>query len=69
MSFGSILGSYEVQQKILDKDRYCSKYNDTIYIGSARGAIRGLYYPFNVITHIPKVWNDEKPFWYGVPPP
>lgn len=63
MSIGSIVGSYEVHQKVIEKDCYCSKNNDTIYIGSARGAIRGLYYPFNVIKHVPIIWNDEKPKW------
>lgn len=59
---GAAVGSYEVHQRV--NPRYFSEYKDDLYTGAARGFIRGVYYPYNTITHLPKVWMNEKPPWF-----
>ncbi|KKL53702.1 hypothetical protein LCGC14_2272810 [marine sediment metagenome] len=58
---GAALGSYEVCTQ--RSHRYFSETNDELYTGSARGLVRGGYYPYKTLRHLPKVWEKEKPPW------
>ena len=53
------VGGYEAYTN--SETRHFSKRNDDLFDASARGLVRGLYYPYKTCTHIPKVWDDENP--------
>jgi hypothetical protein len=57
---GAIIGGYE---QYTFSPKYFSTYGDDLYTASARGFIRGAYYPYNTLLHVPKVWLEEKPTW------
>jgi len=57
---GAIIGSYENYHYT---PKYFAEYGDDFYTASARGFVRGLYYPYNTLLHVPKVWVTEKPPW------
>lgn len=59
-------GSTIASAEILSGGRLAHNFSnseDTLYTGSARGLVRGLYYPYNVLSNIPKVWDTEKHPW------
>jgi hypothetical protein len=58
---GAGIGGYESYAQ--HNPRYFSEPKDDLHTASARGLIRGVYYPYKTITHIPKVWVGEKPPW------
>ena len=60
-----VWGSCPVNQNV--GPRYFSASGDDLYSGSARGLIRGVYYPYKTLTHVPQIWLDEKPPWWGKP--
>lgn len=57
---GAAIGGYEQYHA---RPRFFSEYGDDFYTASARGFIRGAYFPYNTLLHVPKVWLDEKPPW------
>ena len=56
---GSAIGGYESYTQ--DNPRYFSEPEDDLYTASARGLIRGIYYPYKTLTRLPEVWMNEKP--------
>ncbi len=59
---GAALGGYETTST-QPLQRYFSRIEDGLYTASARGMIKGLYYPYRTLTQIPQVWRDERSPW------
>ena len=57
---GALIGGYESYNHI---PQYFALRGDDMYSGSARGLIRGTFYPYHTIIRVPKVWLEEKPPW------
>lgn len=58
---GAAAGGYEAYNN--SYTRYFSKSSDDFYTASARGLVRGAYYPYNTITRVPQILISEKPPW------
>ncbi len=58
-SGGAMLGGWDTQHN----PRYFLENKDDLYTESARGFIRGVYYPYNTLRCVPKVWSQETHPW------
>jgi len=50
-------------ETLLESPRFFSNKKDDLHTACARGLIKGMYLPFNVLKKLPIVWYEEKHPW------